>query len=1268
MIDAQNFRVMLTYLGFIQDGNSVASVMRKSYANNAHELAVDFTNEKIIYPDDAGLKVHHRTTCNFSASENAVVFECVERLLAKGYKPEHIELEPAWRLGHNEKAGRADILVRDQLGISLLIIECKTAGREFDKAWKDTLADGAQLFSYVKEETATQFICLYASEFDAKTSELKLTQKIVSVKDNAKILEDNPKALSFKAASNAKERFKVWKETYQQEYTETGIFEGNIQAYQIGKNNYTLLDDTKPLGASDIKGAYHRFRTILRKHNVSRRENAFEVLVNLFFCKIVDELENPNDLKFYWKGIAYDNYFDLVDRLQSLYQIGMERFLNQKIVYISNDEIDSAFWAIQQKRNATKARIKEIFRELKFYKGLDFEFIKVFNKTYFDKNAKILLEIIQMWQGLRLTDSGQNQFLGDMFEFFLDNGIKQSEGQFFTPVPICKFVVSSLPLEQLLAQHSEPLRAIDYACGSGHFLTEYAQQLPALLQTHKNLCDTSSYHAQIYGIEKEDRLAKVAKVSAFMYGFKEIQVIDADALVRHPSIKEQGFQLLVANPPFAVEDFLLTVPEEERERFELLRTASDLGNRNVQCFFLERAQQLLAPGGVMGVIVPSSILSNTDGMHIATRELLLKHFDFVSIAELGGQTFGKTGTNTVVLFLRRKVQRPEPAEHYWNRTLDFFDNWGEELKSAGGAYQDLDVVRHYCTHAGLDIDAYQSLLAGQPSDALRQQDLFKDYQRAFDASAEVRKLKDNKAFLRQSTESQATELALRFAKYCTEVEKTKLYHFMLAYNNPTPVLLVKPPADNKLQKQFLGYEWSGAKGSEGIQSSHGDTVQDIQTPLFDPKNRDNQDKISQLIRRNFEGQALEIGKDLQPYVTQANLVDLLEFGRVDFDKVISLNAAPKVVSITSKWPQKPLHEVSWINPSKTELKSVSSEITVSFVEMASVSEKGFIEKTEYRQISDVRKGGYTYFAEKDVLIAKITPCMENGKAALARNLRNGIGFGSTEFHVIRAHANQLEPGYLFVFLNREEVRRVAELNMTGSSGHRRVPESFYMDLKIPVPPLVVQRKIVNECETVDAASEQAREQIEKARQSVATAYEDASNEASLEVRLSNSDIFKISIGKRVLKSEITSDGYGIPVYSANVMQPFGYTHSKLLNDFSSASILWGIDGDWLVNLIPKDTPFYPTDHCGVIRITGNADINPRYVAMALAQEGQRVRFSRSNRAKSEAIKGLKLKIPSLEIQNNLSIIADQSEQVIRECEAVIASLPAKKQAILNKYL
>ena len=127
--------------------------------------------------------------------------------------------------------------------------------------------------------------------------------KIIAHRDNKKILEQDTTLLSFVKVTNVEDRFAVWRDTYGLEHTEVGIFEANIQAYQIGKNNYTLADDTKAIDAADKEGKYHQFRTILRKHNIARRENAFEVLVNLFLCKLVDEEDNEADLKFYWKGI-----------------------------------------------------------------------------------------------------------------------------------------------------------------------------------------------------------------------------------------------------------------------------------------------------------------------------------------------------------------------------------------------------------------------------------------------------------------------------------------------------------------------------------------------------------------------------------------------------------------------------------------------------------------------------------------------------------------------------------------------------------------------------------------------------------------------------------------------------------------------------------------------------------------------------------------------------------------------------------------------------
>lgn len=1263
MIDPQNFRALLAHLGFEQDHSSVTTLWRKRLGQDgALALAVDFGKEEIIYPEAQGLNVHQRQTCNFAAAENAVVFECVYRLLDKGYKPEHIELEPEWSLGHGGKSGRADILVRDQQGAALLIIECKTAGREFNKAWKDTLADGAQLFSYVEQEKATQFICLYASEWDAKAGTLHTFQEIVSVKDNPQILQDNPGALSFAAASNARERFKVWKETYAQESTQTGIFEDNILPYQIGKNKYTLANDTKPLKAIDIKGAYHRFRTVLRKHNVSRRENAFEVLVNLFVCKIVDETENPNDLKFYWKGIAYDNYFDLVDRLQSLYKTGMSRFLGQDIVYVSNDDIENAFWPVKNQRSAVREEIRRLFRQLKFFKGLDFEFIKVFNQTYFDKNAKILIEIIQMWQGLRLTGSSQNQFLGDMFEYFLDNGIKQSEGQFFTPVPICKFIVSALPLERLIADSHEPLRAIDYACGSGHFLTEYAAQLPALLHSVKQQDDARPWFSQIYGIEKEDRLAKVAKVSAFMYGFNDIHILDADALVQHPDIAEEGHDVLVANPPFAVEDFLQTVPEQERQRYTLLNSVNDLGNKNVQCFFLERAQQLLKPGGVVGVIVPSSILSNTDGMHVATRQILLQYFDFVAITELGGSTFGKTGTNTVVLFLRRKPQRPEPALHFSNRSLDFFDDWARELaQEHSGEYLDLNDVRHYCAHVGLEFEAYQGLLRNAPDAALLDTERFKDYRRAFDDSHSTRKLRASKDFGKKPAPEQEAELHARFVAYCRQQEQTKLYYYLLAHRNPTPVLLIKGPSDNKEQQQFLGYEWSGAKGQEGIRYAGGDSVHNIVTPLFDPQSRDNTEKLSYLVRQNFDGQPVVVPDNLQAYVTQTRLVDLLEFGRVEFDAAISLSSKNSSISVETQWPLIKIGDIFETASGGTPLSTESQfykDGKIPWVNSGEVR-SGLIISTE-NHITELglKNSSAKIFPKNTVLVAMY-----------------GATAGQVGILGIEASTNQAVCGifpnekiysvYLFNFLSTQLDQL---LGLRSGIARLNLSQEKIRNFRIPVPPLNIQQQIVAECEAVDKAVEQAQTDIQNAQQAIADAFATAAQAAHREVRLANVELFDIFIGKRVLKSQITSDTSATPVYSANVLSPFGYTHNRFIEDFSRASVLWGIDGDWMVNLIPANAPFYPTDHCGVVRVKAGADIHPRYLAMALEQEGRRVRFSRSNRAKTEAIRSLKLLIPDLDLQQNLDTVATQAETAIAAAQTIIDAAPAQKQAILQNYL
>lgn len=161
-----------------------------------------------------------------------------------------------------------------------------------------------------------------------------------------------------------------------------------------------------------------------------------------------------------------------------------------------------------------------------------------------------------------------------------------------------------------------------------------------------------------------------------------------------------------------------------------------------------------------------------------------------------------------------------------------------------------------------------------------------------------------------------------------------------------------------------------------------------------------------------------------------------------------------------EWEIKPLSEVFRIKPPKAEAKkNLSPDELVSFVPMnqLGVSAKHF-ESQEKKPLKKV-SGSYTYFADGDVLLAKITPCFENGKLGIARDLCNGIGFGSSEYIVFRS-LGQVESGFLYYYLARQSFRDEGASVMTGAVGHKRVPKEFIENCRIPVPPLAEQQRIV----------------------------------------------------------------------------------------------------------------------------------------------------------------------------------------------------------------
>lgn len=231
-ISCKELKDMLISLGYEKQ---IDQKYVKHFEKVDASITVDFDNKKIIYPENKGFKITRRTTCNFSSNENFVVLECVSRLFDKGYRPESIEIEREWSLGHNKKSGFADIVVSNTDGKTLFIIECKTYGNEYKKEVKNLKNDGDQLFSYLQQDRNCKWLILYASDYiDGKI--VYDTESISCIDDeNIKnVAKKDTYIKIFENAHTVEELFEVWKETYENRFSGDVIFRDDSVPYQIG--------------------------------------------------------------------------------------------------------------------------------------------------------------------------------------------------------------------------------------------------------------------------------------------------------------------------------------------------------------------------------------------------------------------------------------------------------------------------------------------------------------------------------------------------------------------------------------------------------------------------------------------------------------------------------------------------------------------------------------------------------------------------------------------------------------------------------------------------------------------------------------------------------------------------------------------------------------------------------------------------------------------------------------------------------------------------
>ncbi len=818
------------------------------------DIVVDRSAETISYPNE--ISIGRETVTNFSQPENFVVLECVDSLLSTGYMPSAISLEKSYR------GGWIDILVSENIQDGdtkeYAIIECKQYGKEYDRVYVKLTDESSnpQIFDYAQQFKNVEKLCLYASKVE--NNSIVVSHCVIPVSDK------------MKAATNAAEIRDAWSGIGY----ETGLFD--VAPY-LRTSNQLRYSSLKDISNDTGKKLYNDFATILRSYVVSDKSNAYNKLFNLFLCKIVDEEQSNKDsdpvLRFQY--VAGESNMEFMKKLNDLYKVGVKYYLDKEITDYSDDDFNKLY--------NNSIELKKMFDELRLFKNGEFSFVEVFNEKSFNQNAEIVKEVVVLLQNYRLKYTHKQTYLGLFFENLLNSGFKQESGQYFTPIPVAKFIVSSIPFKNVIAKklkdgkpHFLPY-IIDYACGSGHFLTEGMDEVQTIINEYdiSTLTEvqkkaissyaTSEYswaNEYIYGIDLDYRLVKTTKVSTFLNGDGTANIVHANGLAAFDSegyvnklyargSNNNNFDVLLANPPYSVKNFKRSIANANNRftLFEHLGKNSD----DIECLFVERMNQVLCDGAYVGIVLPTSILESTKA-HTKARKYILEHFRIVGLVKLSDQAFMKTDTKTVILFLEKNSMQ---NDNLVNRVEEFFKD---------------------AEHKDFDWAETQGVMS-------------------------------------LCCESLYGEKFSEFRKKCSVydncIDKEKIVTYIKSYIQR--VVVVDAGSKDDASK-FLGYDFTSRRGKEGIQEMYVDSDDHtIDTKLFAVPM--SSEKVNYFIYNNFLNEDLpNVPEGLVNNLNICRLSDLISFESEKnnvFNSFIVMNKPElnRCLEIKTKYPIMTLKEI-----------------------------------------------------------------------------------------------------------------------------------------------------------------------------------------------------------------------------------------------------------------------------------------------------------------------------------------------------------------------
>jgi len=659
--------------------------------------------------------------------------------------------------------------------------------------------------------------------------------------------------------------------------------------------------------------------------------------------------------------------------------------------------------------------------------------------------------------------------LGDAFEYLLSVlGSQGDAGQFRTPRHIIDFMVAVIDPKKTET-------VLDPACGTAGFLiSSWKHILKANTDKKGHSTLTPDERGRLAknfkGYDISPDMVRLSLVNLYLHGFADPHIAEYDTLTSQDRWNEYA-DVILANPPFMSPKGGI----KPHNRFSVQSKRSEV-------LFVDYMAEHLKPGGRAGIIVPEGIIFQSQNAYTQLRKILVEEY-LVAVVSLPAGVFNPySGVKTSILILDKTLAKKV-------NTIVFFK---VENDGFGLGAQRREIEKNDLPQAHTEIAEYLRRLRTGKSVA--------DYQPTLGLIVEKEKIAANDDYNLSGERyraggPQSTNYPWRKIEALVETitPPVKIQKTAFGVTGRFPII-------DQSQDDIAG--WTNDESALILPSKplvvfgdHTCAVKLVETPFaqgadgikilltvdtLDPRFLYYVLRIRPLESNGYQRHFSKLKEHeipLPPLEVQKEIVAEIE----GYQKIINgaravLDNYRPQIPIHPDWPMVQVGEACIVNPRKSEVSDLDGATVVSFVPMSDIGENAmFFEPKGTKRLDEVTTS-YTYFKDGDVLLAKVTPCFENGKAGIVRGLHNGIGFGSSEFYVLRPTDSVL-PEWIFVCVTTPAFRVWATSQMTGTGGLQRVPRTTVEGYKIPLPPLATQQVIVAEIEAEQALVAANRELI-----------------------------------------------------------------------------------------------------------------------------------------------------------------------------------------------